>query len=199
MATAVIEKTVVLPFGIEIDHPRNADVKLQCIPGVRLRSAIDGTKAIISKKDDDETKVPVDQVRALGSFPKTPGLQVHVNPAELTYMIIDPLHNNEELCLKVHRWFSRNSAFRTSDKINGCPPQEGSLDKHRMKSLCRELFWLVEADEAKKAKGVMPTMKDIEELPGNFLLNPGSTIRNSQPMFEKDLESWIDKIGTLGG
>lgn len=195
----VAEKKVVIPsFGVEIDHPRNADVALQCIPGVRLRSAIDGAKPIIPKEGSDETLVPVDQMRTLGSFPKTPGLQVHVNPAECTYVLIDPLHGDEALCTRIQTWIKSNGAYSVADKIDGIPPQEGALNVHRMKSLCRELFWLVEAKEAKKCKGPMPTMSDIEELPGNFLLNPGARSRTHQPRFEKDFDSWAEKVGASG-
>lgn len=192
------EKTVIVPeFGVEIDHPRNANVLLQCIVGVSLRSAIDGAKPIIPKEGKEAT-VPVDQLHGMGSIPKTPGMQVHVNPAELTYEIIDPLHGNEELCEKLRLWLVNHSAYDTGKKLDGVITKKGTLDKHRMKSLCRELFWLVDANEAKRCKGTVPSMDDIEDLPGNFLLNPGSRVRNTQPMFEKDFDEWVDNVSRSG-
>lgn len=186
-------------FGIEINHPRNADVLLQCIEGCRLRSAIDGVKPIINtNKESDETFVPVDQIRHLSTFPKTPGMQVHVNPAELTYMIVDPLHGNVDLCARVQKWIASNSAYSVGDKLNGAPPRHGEMDRHQMKSLCRELFWLVEAKEAERCKGPMPSMLDIEELDGNFLLNPGARIPTGQPRFEKDFASWAENVSRSG-
>lgn len=199
MATATIEKeTVIVPeFGIEIDHPRNANVLLQCIIGETLRSAIDGAKPIIPKEGKEAT-VPTDQLHNMGSIPKTPGMQVHVNPAELTYEITDPLHGNEELCERLRLWLVANSPYDVGKKVDGVPPKEGKLDKHRMKSLCRELIWLVNSKEAKRCNGTIPSMEDIEELPGDFLRDPGSRVPTHQPKFEKDYDKWAENVSRSG-
>ena len=199
MAIEQIEEvSVVVPeFGIEIDHPRNNQVLLQCITGEVLRSAIDGAKPIIPKEGKDAT-VPTDQLHGMGSMPKTPGMQVHVNPVELTYEIIDPLHGDEELCEKLRLWIDHNSSMTTGKKLNGAPPKKGTLDKHRMKSLCRELFWLVEAGEAKRCKGSIPSMEDIVDLPGHFLRDPGARSPTHQPKFEKDYEEWVENVSRSG-
>lgn len=188
----------VLPFGIEADHPRNSDIMLQCIPGARLRSAISGTKPCVDAKTG-ELRVPLDQSRHLGSFPSTPGMQVHVNPAELTYAIVDPMHGNEQLCDRVGKYLRENAGYSPNKKINGIPPQNGKLDIHRMKSLCREMLWLVNADEAKKAKGAIPTIEDINDLPGYYLLNPGARVHTTQPIYEKDFEDWVAQLSHSGG
>ncbi len=193
------EKKIKIPsFGIEIDHPRNSDVMLQSIVGVRLRSAIDGTKPVYPKEGKDEVNVPIDQIQGLASFPRTPGMEVHVNPAQLKYTIEDPMHGDEDLCIRVQKWLEHNSAYSPDKKINGHPLREGELDVNRMKTLCRELFHLVESGEAKRAKGSVPTMKEIEGLPGRFLLNPGSRVQNTQPMFEDEYDSWVQGISRSG-
>lgn len=201
MATAQTEdrpEIIVAPFGIEADHPRNSDLVVQCIPGCKLRSAISGSKHLIDAKTG-EPRVPLDQARHLSTFPRTPGMQLHVNPAKLVYTIVDPLNDDEELRERITRWYSQNSAVRSIDTLKGVPTQQGELDTHRMKSLCREMFWLVEAGEAKVVKGALPAFDEIEELPGYFLLNPGSRISNTQPRYEKDFQSWVDRMSRSGG
>lgn len=199
MSTAGQKEAVsVLPFGIEIDHPRNSDVLLQCIPGTRLRSAISGTKGAVNARTG-ETVVPRDQTIHLGSFPQTPGMQVHVNPGELTYAIIDPMHGDEKLCDRVRKFLKDARGYSVSERFDGVPPQNGKLDVHQMKSLCRELLWLVQSGEAKKAKGSIPDLEDINELPGHFLLNPGSRVGNTQPRYEKDWDEWVDRLSRSGG
>lgn len=187
----------VLPFAIEADHPRMSDLLLQGIPNCRLRSAISGVKPVIDVKTGHEV-LPRDQAIHLGSFPNTPGMQVHVNPAECTYEIIDPLRDNAVLLERIRRFMQENSGIRTSDRFNGVETQKGTLDPHRMKTLCRELLFLVNSGEAKKVKGPMPTLRDIDELPGNYLLNPGARVPVTQPMYEKDFPAWVDKLSQSG-
>lgn len=200
MTTVTKEKRVVdivPPFGIRVDHPRMCDVLLQCIPNARLRSSISSSKPVKDQTTGEEM-IPVDQATSLASFPKIPGMRIHVNPAKLTYTITDPLRGNEDLCEKIRKRINERGAFTIRDKVEGVPPQDGSLDEHRMKSLCRELLWLLEAKEAKMTKGPEPTMKLIEKLPGYFLTNPGKKIPNSQPEFEHQIPAWRTALAKAG-
>lgn len=190
----------VAPFGVEADHPRNSDLLLQCISGCRLRSAIDGSKPAVDAKTGDLT-TPLDQARTLASFPKLPGMQVHVNPEKCTYAIVDPLHNNEELLRRVEKYFQAREGVKPTGRMNGVAPKTGKLDVHQMKSLCRELHNLVTSGEAKIVQGIgmLPKIEDIEEMPGRFMLNPGSMVPNTQPRYEDDLPGWVATLSHNGG
>ena len=189
-ATAERTGIIVAPFGIECDLPRNGDLVIQSIPGCRLRSAVDGMKSAKDAKSG-EYVVPTDQAKQIGSIPKAPGMQLHVNPAECSYVILDPLHGDERMCEKLQSWMVRNLQVQRGVKVRGHEPQQGTLDVHRMKTLCREMFNVLEAGEARMAKGPKPDMADIDELPGYYMLNPGSRIPNTQPIYEKDMAGWI--------
>ena len=188
---------VVLPWGIEADHPRNCDLLIQCVPGCVLRSAISGVKGHTDASG--EYRVPVDQSRHLGSFPNTPGMQLHVNPAELTYMIVDPMRDNVQLCDRVRKYLKETTGMTVSEKLNGVPTTSGKLDVHQMKSLVREMLWLVNSGEAKKCKGALPTMDDVNDLPGHFLLNPGMRVQTTQPRYEHQWEEWVQNLSRSGG
>jgi len=193
------EKSVsVMPFAVEVDHPRNNDLIVQCIPGCRLRSVIKASRSIIDHKTG-EARIPVDQSRGLATIPELPGMQLHINPAKCSYTIIDPMRDDEELCETLRKRMSESSPFRVGGRINGVAPQNGKLDKHRMKSLCREVLHMLNNDFVRIIKGVEPKLEDIEELPGNFLLNPGSRIPNQQPVFERDYPKWIEQLTRAGG
>lgn len=194
----IAEKVVVSPFGIEVDHPRNCDVLVQSIPGCRMRSLIRSDRYVIDQKTG-EARIPPSQSAGLAMIPRVPGMQLHVNPAKCTYSIIDPLYEDEELCEKLRKRMSESSPFRIGDKLSGVPPLKGSLDVHRMKTLCREILYMLDIDFVKVIKGVAPELKDVEAMPGNFLLNPGSRIPNQQPTFEKDYESWCEQLVKTGG
>lgn len=190
--------SIVQPFGIEADHPRNCNLLIQAIPGCRLRSAISGAKPAKNARTG-EKRIPVDQARHLGQFPPIPGMQLHVNPRDCTYTVLDPLAEDEELCEKIRRTIDRTMPFKVGNKLKGVKTQKGKLDPHRMKTLCRECIWLLEAGEAKLVKGPLPDISDVEELPGNFLLNPGSVVGNTQPIFEKDWDEWFEKLVRSAG
>ena len=201
--SSVIEKSekrpvIVQPFSIEVDHPRNCDVLLQSIPGQRLRSSISAGKPTTNVKTGAKV-IPPDQSAFLGQFPTIPGMQLHVDPANLTYTIIDPLADDEDLCDRIKRGLDRSGAFRTEGKLRGVPPQRGELDVHRMKTLVREMMWLIGGKEAHVIKGAAPEMSDVEKLPGNFMLNPGSRVPNTQPTFEKDFDAWLERLVAAGG
>lgn len=190
-------EVIVASWGIEADHPRNCDLVLQGIPGIRLRSAISATRTV--KDVNGNTFVPQDQSAYLGMFPPLPGMQLHVNPSKLSYRIIDPLSDNEELCEKIRTTMNRIGPFRSEGKLKGVQTQSGELDPHRMKTLIREMLWLVNSGEAKVIYGNKPEIEMIDQLPGHYLLNPGARVANLQPMFEKDWLGWLEKMSSVGG
>lgn len=192
------EREIVPAFVIEADHPRNGNLLLQAIPGLVLRGALSATKPSTNFKSGAKVVSP-DQSSFLGQFPDVPGMHLHVDPAKLSYKVIDPLDGDEELCAKLTAAMRRKNAMSGTRQVRGVKPQSGKLDAHRIKTLVRECIQLVQAGEARVVKGVLPKMEDVEQLPGNFLLNPGSRIRNTQPQFEKDWDAWYERLNAAGG
>lgn len=198
--SAVVEDKgiIVIPFEIEIDHPRNDDVLIQSIVGCRLRSAIEGSRPVKDAKTG-EWHVPQDQARALASFPRTPGQHLHVNPYALTYVITDPLENDEEMCEKILKYLKKSGSPGVQ-KVRGVARTEGKLDINRMKTLCREIINLAEGEKAiKVVKGKLPILSDVDMLPGEYLLNPGSRVNNTQPQFESEYGDWVQRLSRNGG
>lgn len=196
MSTA--EKVVVSPFGVEFDHPRNCDVIVQSIPGCRMRSIIRSDRYVIDAKTG-ESRIPPSQAAGLATIPRVPGMQLHINPAKCTYTILDPLYEDEELCELLRKRLSESTPFRVGNKLSGVPTTKGTLDVHRMKTLCREVIHMLNIQFVKVVKGVAPELKDVEAMPGHFLLNPGSRIPNQQPTYEKDFDAWCERLVKSGG
>ena len=126
-------------------------------------------------------------------------MQVHVHPEKCTYAIIDPLHGDAKLCETIRRHLNDTSSFIVDEKLDGVPPQGGTLDDHGMKTLCRELLRFIDLGYAKMCKGPTPSMEDVDELPGNYLMNPGARVHNMQPRYEKDWKGWVDRLTRTGG
>ena len=200
MSSVVKEKSnvIVVPFGIEADHPRNCDLLLQSIPGVRLRSTILASKPAKDRKTG-HMMIPQDQSTFLGQFPPIPGMQLHVNPEKLTYAILDPLEDDEELCRAIERAIRQTGSFSSDSRVRGLPSTRATLDVHRIKTLVREMIQLVESSEARVIKGALPKIEDANKLQGNYLLNPGSRVSNTQPTFEKDWDKWVERMSMSGG
>jgi hypothetical protein len=192
-----ISKTKVAPFTVQADHPRNCDLLLQSIPGCRLRSTIRADRTITDTKTGRKV-IPKDQVTALGRLPEIPGMMLSIDPENLKYRIVDPLAGNEQLCDQIVSSFNQDGT-RISGKLRGVPTKDGTLDVHRMKTLCREVLSLLDETAVKVVKGNPPSLEDVNGMAGEFLLNPGSQVRNTQPRYERDYESWVEQLTRAGG
>lgn len=202
MTTATKELITVSAFGIEADHPRNCDLLLQSVPNCRLRSKLLATRTVktIDKATGEEIEmVPPDQAAALGQYPQVPGMQIHVDTKNGKIVITDPLEKDEALCERLTRAMKASGIYQVDRKVRGVPTRSEALDPHRMKTLIREMRQLVEIGHAQVVKGVLPDIEDIDEMPGNYLLNPGARVQNMQPRFEKDWDEWYKNMQTAGG
>lgn len=194
---AVVKEAIPV-FTFEADHPRNCDLLLQSIPGQKLRSVIDVTKPAFDYLGKDRERgdaVLSAYQQAWGAYPKTPGMRVTVDTAKLTVDITDPLNEDLETLTKLNKWLTkpRDGGPINSAPVRGDAPKRIQLDVHRIKTLCRELFRLVQMGHGRFVAGIKPSEEDIERLPGKFLLNPGARHQNYQPKFEEDMAAWIDK------
>ena len=196
-----MEEVIIAPFTIQADHPRNGDLLLQSIPNCRLRSTISPSRTTIRNKQSptNEPVIPKDQARHLGSLPVIPGMLLKVDPANLTYTVTDPLYEDKALCKRIEGALRSDDRPLTVDKLNGVPTRTGTLDVHRMKTLCRELVWIVNEKHAKVIEGPSPDLEDVEELPGKFLMNPGSQVPNGQPVYEEDMPEFVNTLRKSGG
>lgn len=204
MANATEEKPITrnsTTFTVEIDTKRNGDILLQSIEGCRLRGALDPSKVTIAstqqKTGHFEPTIPLDQTSNLGQLPKVPGQRITVNTKELSYEISDPLRTDENM--KNRLLAALKSRGHGTVKIDGVPTRSGTLTVDRMKTLCRELMWLINDGDAKSVDDNFPTEKDIDALKGDYLLNPGQRTPNMQPQYEKEFPDWIQRLARSGG
>jgi hypothetical protein len=193
-----LNRATLEPFEIEADHPRNCNLLLQSISGCRLRSAIRADRTVTDVKTG-RRMMPTDQVRHLGRLPAVPGMHLAVNPGKLSYVVSDPLYEDEDTCERLRLSINESSPTKITGKLRGVSPQEGTLDQHRMKTLCREIVWLLEAGDVRIVNGIKPTLKDLDAMPGKYLLNPGSMVHNMQPRYEEDYEEWVNRLTAAGG
>ena len=182
-------QNVIPPFGIEIDMPRNNDAVIVSIPGCRLRGAIKARAGVRN---------------ILPGMPEVPGMQLHVNPAKLICKIVDPLTDkkNEGLCASIAKALGNSPIVDVAigNYVAGVPDREETLNVDAMKCLCREMVWLLDAGQAKMVSGPRPSLEDINDLPGRYLVDPANSVSDyTQPRYEDQVEAFRMAVATGGG
>jgi len=193
----------VMPFVISAQHPRNCDVAIQSLNLV-LRGSVSATVETFDKQWSEEEFEEGKATRPMAAkivdgVGELPGMQLQVDPAGCRWKVVDPLYKDEKRLSRLKRAMKRAVGISVSDNLGGVPSKEGKIDIHMMKTLCRELLCFIESGEIQVVKGTAPTLEDIEELPGEFLLNASNIMNWRQPRFEKDYEGWVDKMSQISG
>ena len=203
MSTATEKKVAVTPFTVEARTPRNQDLLIQCLDGLRLRGAVSSTVEIFDKQwqaespDEEEETVP-SPAKTIPGVGELPGEQLYVNPATGEWKTFDPLFRKENVLERIRKAMRRQSGMsNVGERLQGIKPRSGKVDRDRMKTLCRELLCLVESKEARVVKGIAPTAEDVDELPGRYLLNWSNRSKWHQPKYEDQLDGWTDKVNQL--
>ncbi len=187
----------VMPFAIEADHPTNSDLMIQMLGNLRLRSNIKAVKDILDYEEGERIVRPVSAHMVDGLPRNIPGMQLYINPGKCTWKMIDPLREDRETCERIQRAMSAQSGMSVSATLRGVPPREGELGVDEMKPLISELVRLIEAREARMIKVSMPAKEDIDELPGDYLLNKSNQGQWNQPRYEKDYEEWRRSLNRI--
>jgi len=204
MDTPVKERAKTSPgvgsFGISASHPRNSDLLLRSVIDCRLRSAIRPTKEILVREpgEIDQTLRPAPAKMIDGLPAVIPGMELHVNPVKGQWKVIDPLHDDERLCEKIQRAMEQSTGTRTRERLRGIPPRSGSINPDQMKTLVREMVWLLEAGEATLAAGSQPSLEDVDAMPGDYLNMPVERGgRWHIPRYEKQMDEWVQTLNNL--
>lgn len=194
----------VTKFAIEARTPRNQDLMIQSLGKMRLRGAVSAMVETLDKtrEEGDEDEIPVRRMGAklIEGVGELPGMCLYVDPAVCSWKIADPLYKDEKTMDQVAKAMQRTrGAIVVDRKLRGMKPKSGRLGRDEMKTLCKELLCFIEAGDAKVVHGIAPTSEDIDELPGDYLLNWTNTEKWRQPRYAKDYEKWANRVSQLEG
>jgi hypothetical protein len=180
----------VSPFVVEADNPRNCDLYIQTLGGMRLRSSIKATKEVFDREDGEQVTRPA-PAKMIDGLPRDlPGMRLHIYPAECKWKMVDPLRDNQEVMDKVKRAIQSRTSTRTTGTLRGVPPAEGNLGIDEMKTLLKEMLCLIENQDMRVIKGVAPTKEEVDDMPGRYLLNWSNRGQWNQPRYEDEFEDW---------
>lgn len=206
------KKTLILsPFVVEARTPRNQDLLIQNLDGLRLRGAVRATVEVFDRgwvqdndeeDDPDERKLkcrpaPANLIDGIGELP---GERLYVNLRTGEWKTQDPLYEKKNVLDRIRMAIRRVAGFGVvGQKLHGMKPRGGKVDQDRMKSLCEELLCFVEAGEAQVVKGRVPTREEIEQMPGRPLLNWMNRQNWKQPKYRDQLDAWERRVNQLDG
>ena len=215
MSTAMDEKKKKAvspsPFVIEAQTPRNQDLLIQNLDGMRLRGAVKATVEVFDRgweqneeeeDDPDEMQMVSHPASAhlIDGIGELPGERLYVNPETGEWKTQDPLYGKKSTLERIRMSMRRALGFGiVGQKLHGMKPRKGTIDSDRMKSLCEELLCFVEAGEARVVKGRIPTLEEIKQMPGRTLLNWMNRQSWKQPKYRDQLEGWEHRTNQLDG
>lgn len=201
MATATKKRTKVAPFAVEATPPRNGNLMLRSIPGrIVLRGAFSSSATVTVTNEDGEEEevVPLDQARDSARVPRIRGEIIAVHPTKRQYKTKDPLRGDKRKLNAIRNAVNDRRAFSMKENMDGVPPRSGEISVHEMKTLIREILDFHDDGQVKVVSGKLPTREQVDNMPGEYLLNAGMVTRTSQPRFEKDLPEWEAKLNAAG-
>lgn len=198
------------PFVIEACTPRNQDLLVQNLDGLRLRGAVHATVEVFDRawQQEDDPDDPDEMrsstrpapARLVDGIGELPGERLYVNPATGEWKTQDPLYDKKSTLERIRVAIRRHLGFAAvGQKLQGMKPRTGKVDPDRMKSLCMELHCFVEAGEAKVVKGRMPSAEEIKCMLGRPLLNWMNRQSWKQPKYVDQLDDWERRVNQLDG
>lgn len=199
------ESVAVTPFAVEARTPRNQDVMIQNLGRMRLRGAVSSSVEVYDKQwesEDGSEEIPTRPASAklIDGIAETPGMILYINPASREWKVVDPMYDDEKKLSRIAKAMKRAlGMINVGEKLQGIAPKSGKLGPDEMKSLCKEVVCLVEASEMKVVKGIAPSMEDVDQLPGRYLLNWSNLNQWKQPRYEDEYDNWVNRMGQISG
>ena len=206
------KRSMLQPFVIEARTPRNQDLLIQNLDGMKLRGAVSTSIEVFDRnwegteddlEDDLEEREMMTRPAAANNIDgigELPGQQLYVNPSTGEWKTSDPLYKKPAVLERVRRALRRSIGIAVvGQKLRGLRPKQGKINPDQMKSLCRELSCFVTAREAKVLKGRMPSEEEIDNMPGRELLNWMNRQNWKQPNYKDQYEDWERRSNLIDG
>jgi hypothetical protein len=128
--------------------------------------------------------------------PDIPGLFMCVSPKDDRAIIYDPWEKKPEM------WDKLNGALRGAHAARGgkygpVERSEMTLSKDQIKTLCLEMIKKVEGGVARVVKGTLPTLKQVQSMPGRELYDTMNSGR--KPRYVDEVAGWEQRLDSTTG
>ncbi len=148
-----------------------------------------------NRKNADGSEIgPANLGQAMSQMPEIPGQQLRFDARTSTVTLVEPLNRPEHkrLVERIER-AARNAMVIMSDQKYKLDADVATkLGADEFKTLAREARRHIDAGRAKTVEGVVPSMEELDALPGGYLYDP--SFEGRKPRYEHQLEAWMQKL-----
>lgn len=177
-------------FTVEFSTPNCGRVTINT-----LQLVVEGEFSIpkLHARDGGCRNANVDMAR----MPEIPGCRMKVVPRTKTVTLFDPIENDPKLLARVNDAARRAHLKGDERWAKRMEKVEHKLDDDRFKSLMRDLVQLREGNALKVVDGEMPTMEQVNELPGRVLFDQWNN-SPTKPVYADEFQDWARRVDRGG-
>lgn len=184
-------------FTVEFGDPLNRQIYLSTLEK-RVRGHFSISKIVARSGPRMPNGGRVNIGDEIGAMPEIPGQRLRVDARDakaLKVIIFDPLETEEELRKKIARVLSnaRRANASGSDTVGFIESQVQVVDADKFKTLLLELVQLETEKSLKVFKGKLPTLPEVEALPGRKLFDIANKSPH-KPKYEDQVSGWYDAL-----
>jgi len=134
---------------------------------------------------------------AMSSMPAIPGQRLRVVPKEMKAYLEDPLADNADLLEVINAVAQNARSIWKGAPFKPVPTVELALSNDLLVTLILELHRKLESGNVEVVKGRLPTIEDVQKLPGRELFDPWNNGR--KPTYVEDVPGWHERLEAQAG
>lgn len=134
---------------------------------------------------------------AMSSMPAIPGQRLRVVPKEMRAFVEDPLAEDPELMEHINRVCRNARSTYKGAPYTPVPTVEIQLSSDLLVTLVLELHRKAEAKCIEVVKGRLPTIEQVQKLPGRELYDPWNNGR--KPTYVDEVAGWHQRLEAQAG
>ena len=168
-------------FTVEFGDPNNRTCVVNC-----LRLKVRGSWSLAKLHARPEGGRDVGS--AMTAMPDIPGLRMTVLPRDKKAILFDPLEEDSERLRRINSISERARAIFRGAPWTFVDRSEHTLNDDTLKTLVMELVRKVESKCCHVVDGKLPTIEQVEGMPGRLLFDPWNNGR--KPTYVDQVEDW---------
>lgn len=131
---------------------------------------------------------------AMSRMPEIPGIRITLDPRRLTAALHDPLKDDPELFAMACKRLNEAQHVGTDLQYRPMADVTKELEPDEFKTLTEELVYKVGHGMARVVKGELPSLDQVDALEGDYLYDPGCSVKDDRPRYRKDVSDWKKRI-----
>jgi hypothetical protein len=133
----------------------------------------------------------------MSSMPAIPGQRLRVVPKEMVAYVEDPLSEDPDLLATINKVAQNARSIQRGGAWKAVPTTELRLSNDLLVTLILELHRKLEAGCIEVITGRLPTIGQVQKIPGRELYDPWNNGR--KPMYVDEVAGWQQRLEAAQG